>query len=647
MRFFNETFMETVLNRIESVATRAPERIAFRHVHSNGEADVLSYSDLRSAIVRKARAVRRVVLVGERVLISDSSPLEFITAFLGVMLVGGIPVPCPPPRFKSGERRMRSVIASCGPVAYFDDGNQAATVFSELTPIRVNAGDEDKALDFSLECTVQKDQLAFLQYTSGSTEDPRGVMISHGNLHSMSAVLSRFGEDCIEPSYLCCLPLFHDMGIIGVALQALWLKGSATILRPETFLKRPELALQCIEKYSIDFGGGPPFFFETLAGLPQEVLDSVSLSSWKVAFVGAEMISAKLLRQFSKRFKQTGMSPTALSPGYGLAEATLLVTGIMANERFPTVHIEDGRERVICGQPLLGGRVCIVQPDATELAIDGAVGEIYVQGDFVALGYWGNDSATEETFRATIDGMDGDWLRTGDLGLMTDVGLAPVGRKKELLIVRGVNYYPQDIELVALALLPSGARVGSVQYENLDGEDIFAVAIELPRGAQSGFDVKSLAKIAVAIETELGCLPKQIVVVDNDKLPTTTSGKLQRRLLADRLSTNALSVLHQWELNKNGDVAAAKDSRLETEAELKAYILEWVAHHLQTDLGEVSDDATLIDLGLDSSLMLTLMLDLEKRLGIRLADSLMIQNPNIAVFSRLVFKMSQSGGSGR
>lgn len=636
--------METVFAQIESAASETPDRIAFRYVHSTGDADELSYGALRRAVLRKALAVRSAVPVGERVLISVSSPLEFITAFLGVMLVGGIPVPCPPPRFNSGKRRMSRVIASCAPVAYFDDGNQAATDFAELTPIRLHAGGPGEVLDLSLECTVQADQLAFLQYTSGSTEDPRGVMISHGNLYAMSAVLSRFGEDCIEPGYLCCLPLFHDMGIIGVALQALWLKGSATILRPETFLKRPELALQCIDKYSIDFGGGPPFFFELLAGLPQEVLNSVDLSSWKVAFVGAEMISAKLLRQFSKRFKQTGMSPTAISPGYGLAEATLLVTGIMANERFSSLRIEDGRERVICGQPLLGGRVCVVEPDSKELAVDGAVGEIYVQGDFVALGYWGNEAATEETFRATINGMRGDWLRTGDLGLMTDVGLAPVGRKKELLIVRGVNYYPQDVESVALALLPSGARVASVQYESPVGEGVFAVVVELPRGAQAGFDVKSLAEIAIAIETELGCLPKQVVVVDNHKLPTTTSGKLQRRLLADHLGAGALSVLHQWELCESRGAVAAKDRRLETEAELKAYVLEWIAHHLQTDLGEISDDATLIDLGLDSSLMLTLMLDLEKRLGVRLSDTLMIQNPNITVFSRLVLNMSQTGG---
>lgn len=639
--------MESVLARIELAAADTPNRIAFRYVHSTGAADELSYGALRRAILSKGIAVRRAVPVGERVVISVSSPLEFITAFLGVMLVGGIPVPCPSPRFNSGKRRMRGVIASCAPVAYFDDGNQAAADFPELTPIRLDAGDEGEAFDLSLESSVQADQLAFLQYTSGSTEDPRGVMISHGNLHSMSAVLSRFGEDCIEPSYLCCLPLFHDMGIIGVALQALWLKGSATILRPETFLKRPELALQCIDKYSIDYGGGPPFFFETLTGLPQEVLDSVSLSSWKVAFVGAEMISGKLLRQFSKRFKQTGMSPTALSPGYGLAEATLLVTGIMANELFSSVRLEDGRERVICGQPLLGGRVCVVQPDSTELAIDGAVGEIYVQGDFVALGYWGNESATEETFKATINGMEGDWLRTGDLGLMTAAGLAPVGRKKELLIARGVNYYPQDIELVALASLPNGARVASVQYESPVGEDAFAVVVELPRTVKAGFDAARLPEIAIAIETELGCLPKQIVVLNNEKLPTTTSGKLQRRSLADRLSADALSVLHQWELRVSSDEMVVKCTRLETEAEVKAYILEWVADHMQIDLGEISDDATLIDLGLDSSLMLTLMLDLEKRLEIRLADSLMIQNPNIAVFSRLVFKQSQGGGCRR
>jgi acyl-CoA synthetase (AMP-forming)/AMP-acid ligase II/acyl carrier protein len=341
------------------------------------------------------------------------------------------------------------------------------------------------------------------------------------------------------------------------------------------------------------------------------------------------------------------MSPTALSPGYGLAEATLLVTGIMANELFSSVRLEDGRERVICGQPLLGGRVCVVQPDSTELAIDGAVGEIYVQGDFVALGYWGNESATEETFKATINGMEGDWLRTGDLGLMTAAGLAPVGRKKELLIARGVNYYPQDIELVALASLPNGARVASVQYESPVGEDAFAVVVELPRTVKAGFDAARLPEIAIAIETELGCLPKQIVVLNNEKLPTTTSGKLQRRSLADRLSADALSVLHQWELRVSSDEMVVKCTRLETEAEVKAYILEWVADHMQIDLGEISDDATLIDLGLDSSLMLTLMLDLEKRLEIRLADSLMIQNPNIAVFSRLVFKQSQGGGSRR
>jgi len=608
---------------------------------SDGRTSEWNYSELWNAVQVTGQKLNPHINTGDRILVSYGDVFYFAAAFLGALLVGAIPVPCPPLRFQAAKRRAESIIQSCAPVANLGEAAQAksaACILGSMLNFDLSEALQNDGLAQPIELpNFKPETVAFLQYTSGSTSEPRGVMVTHGNLAAMSEALYEFGGQRRACNYFGSLPMSHDMGIIGLLLQPLWMGGSTTIMRPESFLKHPELALQSMGKYKIDFAGGPPFFFEAMLEVPSEQLTGLDLSAWKVAFVGAEMIPARLLRKFSRRFAQYGFSSLTFAPCYGLAECTLLVTGVKPDTRFSSQRLPDGTERCLCGGRLNSGQICIVEPDSLKPKTPGQTGEILIQGPEVGAGYWNAPEATQLSFKAQVEGHEGDWLRTGDLGRMDGKNLIIEGRKKEILIFDGFNQHPQDIEAVITSYLGQPNRVAAIQpHSGIHAHKLVLLIEPLSTKAQP-IDLKTLSELARATQSELGVLPQYIGILHRSKLATTTSGKLQRIQIAESFAKAELDIAVDWSVQAGDPIHTATQIELKTEAEIRDYIIDRIAHYLRVHSDQIRPEMSLLDTGLDSSLSMQLILDLEKVLGVRLPDSILINNPTIVTAAKLVY----------
>jgi acyl-CoA synthetase (AMP-forming)/AMP-acid ligase II len=389
------------------------------------------------------------------------------------------------------------------------------------------------------------DSVAFLQYTSGSTSAPRGVVVTHGNLLDNERVITdRMGHtpDVIaeydHELAVSWLPVYHDMGLMGPVLNTLHLGATATLFSPLHFLQRPERWLTAVSHFRPHSSGGPNFGYELcLKHAAPDLLDGLDLSSWKVAFNGAEPVRAATLRRFAETFAPVGFRREAFYPCYGLAEATLMVTGgavdapptlIEAAETGPHAGAADAAA-VSSGRPAPGTTVVVADPERQEELAEGEVGEIWVAGASVAKGYWRNTLATRETFRATLAGREGRFLRTGDLGFLRDGELFVTGRLKDLIVIDGRNHYPQDLELSAELCHPA-LRPGCTAAFSVDGgvagEQPVLVAEAAPESEDEAEQITDVIRSAVG--EAHGLAVHDVVLVRPGTIPKTSSGKIQR-----------------------------------------------------------------------------------------------------------------------
>lgn len=617
--------MKYLLEAIIETAKSDPEKIALNHLATGEPKRSLCYADLVKAYSALAEILRPKVQAGDRVLIAHPTSLEFATAFLAVIAVGGIAVPVPAPRYPTSIKRISQVCKSCDPIGSLCSRDD----FQQLEALGVSAliTDSIKAKgDLSQPSIPDADQVAFLQYTSGSTGEPMGVMVNHKNLYAVSRSLLSFSEHDQGGRYLCCLPLSHDMGLIGLLLQALWEGGTCTLIRPETFMRRPKFVLEAIADEQIEFAGGPPFFYETCSKLTADEINSLDLSQWKGAFVGAEMIPASTLEKFAKAFAPAGFSAKAFMPCYGLAEATLLVAGTPPSEMYSERLLDDNRKRIACKHAYGDTELQIIDPQTHRKCEDGEHGEIWLTGSVVAAGYWNKPEETEVTFQAQADGDDKFWLRTGDLAYQEEGELILVGRCKEILISNGQNFYPQDLELAVQERLPPQAHIAAIALNAPDGKESISLIIESKH--TDDLTMRKLGQIAQAVEKESGCLPDSIHLLEGKSFTYTTSGKLQRLELAQKIQAGLLDIQLTWTPGAN-ETSSVDTSSEVTEANIIDFLCERVSNYLRLELTDVKPELSLLELGMDSSLSMSLMLDLEKHLGIRLPDELMLEYPTI------------------
>jgi acyl-CoA synthetase (AMP-forming)/AMP-acid ligase II len=553
------------------------------------EADHLTFAglDLRARAI--GAALQRLGAGGQRALLLYPPGLEFVAAFFGCLYGGVVAVPAYPPRSARNLPRLLEIARDARPAVALTTGQLAAAIgglanqVPELAALRLVTTDElplDQADSWS-DPGASGSTLAFLQYTSGSTAAPKGVMVSHGNLLHNEEMIRQAFRQTAESVIVGWLPLYHDMGLIGNVLQPLYLGARCVLMSPIAFLQSPKRWLAAISRFRATTSGGPNFAYDLCVRkiAPADRAD-LDLASWDLAFNGAEPVRPETMARFAEAFAGCGFQADAFFPCYGLAEATLFVAGGSAAgtagtapriAAFDRAQLEAGaakplpasdpasRTLVSCGRAWLGQELAVVDPATLTRCPDGQVGEVWLRGPSVAQGYWKRPEATAETFDGHLAAgpatdRAAPFLRTGDLGFVDGGELFVTGRLKDLIIIRGRNLYPQDIELTVErshpALRPGCGAAFSIE---LAEEERLVVVQELERNAtdtpppvESVEEIGDAVRRAVAEEHEAQV--QQVVLLRAGSIPKTSSGKIQRRacraaLLAGKLDVQGVSAL--------------------------------------------------------------------------------------------------------
>jgi acyl-CoA synthetase (AMP-forming)/AMP-acid ligase II len=485
--------------------------------------------------------------------------LDFIIAYFGCLLAGVIAVPMMLPRRNSSLDSSASILADCSPRFALTNthlGSARPDVLERFQGYKMEwlflDQESGRLLDQNrLLPTPGPEDIAFLQYTSGSTSDPKGVMVTHGNLIENLEMIRVTLDNTGQSTYVNWVPLYHDMGLILNVLQALYVGAPCVLLAPVTFIQRPLQWLRAIHNYRAEVAGGPNFAFDLcVRRFRADQVKDLDLSCWKVAFNAAEPVRADTIERFAATFSPYGFEPRAMCPLYGLAEATVLISGggrgagpvirTVSREGFqrhqvaaPAGH-DDAHRVVGCGRNIIGQRIAIVDPETRRRLAADHIGEVWVGGPHICKGYWGNPATTRSTFHARIEGEDEFWLRTGDLGFMDEAGeLFITGRIKDVIIVRGINYYPQDIENTVYDSHPALRRycgaVFSVLTENTEEKVVLVQEVERVHRRDLEID-EIIGCIREAVVNEHEIALDSILLIRPGSIPKTTSGKIQRNL---------------------------------------------------------------------------------------------------------------------
>lgn len=560
------------LEIIRFCSDRLGDQPAFYFTDGETQEAELSYRQLLSHVCGLAGYLQGLgVRQGERVLLLYPPGLEFVVGFYACHAAGAIAVPAYPPRKNRKAGRIRS-IAQDAQTRFALTTEAVADQLSEterypdLENIRIVGTDTGSARDPSgwKEPNLRSEDVCVLQYTSGSTGSPKGVMLTHANLIANCEQITYAFDPTGCTGGVTWLPTYHDMGLVGGVLQPVFFGKPNALMSPMTFLQNPIRWLRAITKYKARISGGPNFAYQLCVDkIPDTDLEGLDLSQWEIAFNGAEPIRASTLRAFVEKFSPYGFRQEAFLPCYGMAETTLLVTGGPRNHRpifrvFDRHHIDAGtavpvsanapaaRELIACGAIVPGERIEIVDPETTELLPVGSVGEIWIQAPSVGRGYWQAEQATLDTFAAyTCDGQ-GPFLRTGDLGFWHEGQLFVSGRLKDMIIIRGVNRYPQDIEQTveqASDAVQTGA-VAAFSMEH-DGREQLVIVAETIRNRNIDRDAH-LQAIRRAVTAEHELPPDAVYLVRNSSVPKTSSGKIQRHACVGAVREDTLKVVAKW-----------------------------------------------------------------------------------------------------
>ncbi|MEM8673230.1 MAG: fatty acyl-AMP ligase [Cyanobacteria bacterium P01_G01_bin.67] len=566
----------TLIDLLSYRARTQPNQIAYTFLQDGEtESNWLTYQELDRQARSIAAQLQRQTVIGSRALMLYPSGLEVITAFFGCLYAGIVAVPAYPPRRNQKMSRLEAIVENAQATVVLTTRAVLVNIerrfaenpsWAEMSWLVTDNLNDDLASDW-YEPAVSCDTLAFLQYTSGSTGAPKGVMISHGNLLHNEEMIKIAYQHTEKTIFVGWLPLFHDMGLIGNVLQPLYLGIPCFLMSPEDFLKKPIRWLKAISRYKATTSGGPNFAYDLcVRKVTPEHLASIDLSSWQVAFNGAEPVRSDTLEQFTATFSPCGFRREAFYPCYGMAETTLFVSGGLPTDPpiirgFEGVPLEQNqviittdeqkliRKIVSCGQAWLDEKILIADPHSLTLCETNQVGEIWVAGSHVAQGYWNRSKETEQTYRAYLaDTGEGPFLRTGDLGFIYDGELFVTGRLKDVIIIRGRNHYPQDIELTVetsdQALRPGSGAAFAVTVKGIER---LVVVQEVERTYLRKLDLSQVvSNIRRAVTAEHSLQLYAIVLLKTGSIPKTSSGKIRRHACRAGFFTGSLDFVGDW-----------------------------------------------------------------------------------------------------
>jgi acyl-CoA synthetase (AMP-forming)/AMP-acid ligase II/acyl carrier protein len=645
------------------------QQVAFTFNHGDGEPERYSHERFEASVLALASELARRQLAGSRALLLFNPGYDYIVAFFGCLFAGVIAVPAFPPLTNRDWPRLLKIVEDCSAETILTSSYLKSSIYDWISANETRsmaclsvdqldcvAGNE------SLPDDIGHDTIAFLQYTSGSTGNPKGVMVTHGNLlHNCAAILQAMdcNADSIGASWL---PPYHDMGLIGGIISPLLAGFPVHLMSPLTFLKRPMTWLQTISRERVTATAGPNFAYEyCVRRVSAKEVATLDLSSLKVAGNGAEPIKAASLRLFAEHFAPAGFSPKAFLPCYGLAEATLMVAGLAAAEEPRIVEAdadEIARQRflpprddsrrialVTAGRCVAGTEAFIVDPVTMTEVADGGIGEIWVRGPGIARGYWQRGQETSDTFGACFNsrtrGLVGPCMRTGDLGFWHDGHLVITGRAKEIVIIRGRNYYPQDIEWIVqqqsdIFRSSSGA---AFSIEGGDGEALVVVQ-EISRAAHKRLEDPVVFNALVqsinqALSEQLGIQLQVLALIEQGSLLKTSSGKIQRVGMRQAWLDGALAIVRQWQRSEPARPHHAAGTEhapadfMHADYALTQLLVQWVAEALAVPTSEIDIDLPFSALGLDSVQGVEIAARLEKHLGQTLPPTLLFRYPTI------------------
>jgi amino acid adenylation domain-containing protein len=657
--------LATLVELLRWRASQQADQIGYIFESDDGPANLsMTYSELD----RKARAIacmlQNLGAARRPVLLLYPPGLDFIEGFFGCLYAGAIAVPAYPPdprRLSRTLPRLQAIVADTG--ARFVLGTSSVLSLADkafemgqaLETLRRLATDEVPA---NMESSwgdhrTERESTAFLQYTSGSTSDPKGVILTHANLLHNAAMVRQAFEHTSNDKYVSWLPTFHDMGFMAGVLQPLYSGIPVTLLSPESFLRHPLRWLEAISKFKGTTSGGPNFAYELCVRRvsPQERA-SLDLSSWTIAFNGAEPVRRETLDRFAKTFEVSGFRRNAFYPCYGLAEATLIVSGGLKSsppmiKSFKTSGLEEKRameaspydegdkvRSLVCsGRSLSNQQVLIVDPYTRLECPPGEIAEIWISGPSVAGGYWNNTEETQRVFNAALSNTGaGPYLRTEDLGFVLNGDLYIAGRIKDLIIIRGVNHYPQDIEATVERSDPS-FRPGccaAFSVEVNEDERLVVVQEVSGEGPQAWDSTIEAIQRNIAQQHELQA--HAIVLIKKGTIHKTSSGKIQRQacrkaFLEQRLDVAAIKI--EWQSEPEPPTCSLPMGSLTVE-EIQVRLTSFICSRLGLDPSKIDVNVPLISYGLDSLVAVELMHSIETMLGIRLPVSRFLDGPSIA-----------------
>ncbi len=655
---------------------------------SEGEVE-LTFGQLDARARAIAAHLQTELSPGDRALLVYPPGLDFISAFFGCLYAGVVAVPATYPKPRRPMPRLQRIAVDCNASIALSTSQTLDTLDPAL--LEANAATNHWVATNKIPTSMADDwqrpeikesDVAFLQYTSGSTSDPKGVVVSHGNLlNNLDCIRHSFGlgeegEDHLASSGVFWLPAYHDMGLIGGILTPMYVGGRCVLMSPTSFLQKPLRWLQAIDKYQATISGAPNFAYEyCVRRTKAEDRATLDLSRWRLAFCGAEPIRAETLSQFADAFRPARFRANALYPCYGLAETTLLAAGpqygkepvisalnraALADHRVvPAVGepVQMVQRLVGCGQAMPGHKIVIVEPGTGTPCEEARVGEVLIQGPSVTQGYWNRPEETEEIFGACIDGYEGTFLRTGDLGFFRDGHLYVTGRVKDVIIIRGRNHYPQDIEQSVeeahQAVLP-----GAVFAITVEDEERLVVVHQLDRQFRSADLSQVVQSIRRAIVEHHELDPHAIVLIRQTSLPITSSGKVQRNLCREQYLADELKVVHSWtnpaeaiakQRSRGSRCDPAKPQRPKVAGsqrdprkvpvgplteQIETWLLQWLIDRLGIEPANAERNRPFAEYGVDSLAAVELSQELEEEFQVKLTSIVAWNYPTPATLAR-------------